>query len=61
MLFEVVEEIIEIPEEAYKKNWVYRPWPTADSTSGITRSLLDGAARHKTYGTSREEALPRTT
>jgi hypothetical protein len=26
MLFEIVEDIIEIPEEDYKKNEVYRPW-----------------------------------
>ena len=30
MLFEIIEEIIEIPEEAYKKNEVYRPWPTEE-------------------------------
>ena len=47
MLFEIVEEIIEIPEEAYKKNWVYRPWPAEGKTPGITRILLAGAARHK--------------
>ena len=60
MLFEIVEEIIEIPEEAYKKNWVYRPWPAEDNSPGITRFLLAGAARHKTYSASNDEVLPRT-
>ena len=55
MLFEIVEEIIEIPEEAYKKNEVYRPWPTDEGTKGTTRFLLAGAARHKTYDARAEE------
>jgi hypothetical protein len=27
MLFEIVQDIIEIREDAYKQNEVYRPWP----------------------------------
>jgi hypothetical protein len=49
MLFEIVADIIEIPEEDYKKNDVYRPWPAAEGGKTVDRAELENTTRNQRH------------
>ena len=55
MLFTIVQEVIEIPEAAYKQNTVYRPWP-ADADFG-NRHNTSLKATPGSYATATARAL----
>lgn len=45
-MFAIVGEIIEIREDAYKQNDVYRPWPKEQSTRTVSEILLTEAPHY---------------
>lgn len=46
MLFEIVQDIIEIREDAYKQNEVYRPWPAEVNTESTDKVTPSPASKH---------------
>ena len=47
MLFEIVEDIIEIPEDDYKKNDVYRPWPATETLTTVDQGVPENTSRRR--------------
>ncbi len=48
-MFAIVGEIIEIREDAYKQNDVYRPWPKEDSHRTVSEILLTESPHYIGY------------